>query len=72
MDEKDLKGVDLSRRDLLKRGAAIAGAVWVVPSVQVLNMSAAAAEGLHHGAPKPSGVVSGPSKPSMPSPPSKP
>lgn len=34
----------LSRRDALKRGAVIAGAVWAVPAVQALQMSSASAE----------------------------
>lgn len=41
----DTGGVDLTRRELLKRGALVAGAVWTVPTVQVLNMTAAHATG---------------------------
>jgi hypothetical protein len=31
----------ITRRQALKRGAAIAGVVWAAPAMQVLNMSAA-------------------------------
>lgn len=34
----------LSRRDALKRGVVIAGAVWAVPVVQALSVSEASAE----------------------------
>ncbi len=35
----------ITRREALKRGAAIAGAVWAVPTIQVLNMAPAGASG---------------------------
>ena len=44
---------DISRRDLLKRGAVVAGAaMWAAPTVQVVNMAAAGAStGSHVGSP---------------------
>lgn len=38
-------GDGLTRRELLRRGLRIGGAVWAVPVVQILNMSPAHAEG---------------------------
>lgn len=34
----------MSRRDALKRGAIVGGAVWVVPAVHALSMSSASAQ----------------------------
>lgn len=51
----------LTRRELLKKGVRLGGAVWVVPIVQTLNMAPAQATG---GTKPP--TVSGPSSPSSP------
>ena len=49
----------ITRREALKRGAAIAGAVWAVPAMQMLNMSAANADdGPDSGVSNPSVVSS--------------
>jgi hypothetical protein len=37
-------GGELSRREALRKGLFVAGAVWAVPAVSVLNMDAAAAD----------------------------
>jgi hypothetical protein len=52
----------ITRREALKRGAAIAGAVWAVPVMQTLNMAAARAQpnGEHEGT---SGAQTNPSRP---------
>lgn len=60
MDEVDEPGSSLSRRDVLRRGAAVGGAlVWSVPVVQSATPSAFAA-----GSPAVRGVKKGRRKPS--------
>ncbi len=41
MSNSAASGEGMTRREALKRGAVIAGAVWAVPAMQVVNMSAA-------------------------------
>ena len=61
-------GEGLTRREALKRGAVIAGAVWAVPVMQVVNMSAAhASSGGSNGQVSPTSVGGLPSPPSGPS-----
>jgi hypothetical protein len=56
----------ITRRDLLKRGARIGGAVWAIPVVQALNMAPAQASGSGY---YPTDPVSGdqPPQPTSPS-----
>jgi hypothetical protein len=44
MDASYVGSDGTTRRQALKRGAAIAGAVWVMPAVQALNVSPASAD----------------------------